>query len=123
LEPFVPHTNLSDEVNRAIVEGELRGGVNLSDLRVGRKLFIYFRVGYYLLDHREDGFYMSEHLFNGKFGFWAGSVPCVVTGSLFHRHGTMLKMKWVGRGMFLEFHLNDGPRLTSAEVLEVEEVW
>ena len=121
MDPFVPNDNLADEVNRAIVEGELRGGVDLRDLTVGRRLYIYFRTGYYLLERRPDGFFMSEHLFNGKVGFWEGSVKCVVTGSLFHREGSMLKTRWVGRGMFLEFHLSDGPRLTSAEVLEIEE--
>ena len=122
MEPFNPHENLADEVNQAIAEGELHGGVDLRDLAVGRKLHIYFRTGYYVLEHHEDGFYMSEYLFNGKLGFWSESVKCKVTGSLFHPEGSMLKMHWVGRGMFLEFHLNDGPRLHSRlEILEIEE--
>ena len=122
MEPFKPHENLADEVNKAIVDSQLHGGVDLRELAVGRKLHIYFRAGYYLLDHRTDGFFMSEHLFNGKTGFWNGVARCVVVGSLFHRKGTMVRMGWVGRGMFLEFHLNDGPRLTSsAEILEIQE--
>jgi len=122
LDPFVPNENLADEVNRAIVEGELRGGVNLCDLAVGRKLHIYFRTGYYLLEHRPDGFFMSEHLFNSGTPYWTGSLRCKVTGSLFHPEGSMLKMHWIGRGMFLEFHLEDGSRLHSTkEILEIIE--
>lgn len=123
MEPFKPHENLANEVNRAIVESELCGGISLNDLVVGCKLCIYLRTGYYLLEHRRDGFYMSEHPFSGGSGYWEGSVKCVVTGSVFSPESSMLKMKWVGRGMFLEFHLNDGPRLLSkTEILEIEEI-
>ncbi len=122
MEPYTPHENLADEVNQAIAEGDLRGGVDLRNLAVGRKLHIYTRLGYYVLEHREGGFYILEHAFRGEAKFAPEPTPCRVTGSIFHPEGSMLKMHWVGRGMFLEFHLNDGPRLISnAEILEIVE--
>ena len=105
------------------MESELYGGVSLNNLSVGHSLYIYFRTGYYLLEHRADGFYISEHPFNASPRYWNGSVKCTVSGSIFHPEGSMLKMKWVGRGMFLEFHLGDGPRLVSAQILDVVESW
>lgn len=118
--PFNPHDNLSDEINRAIAESELQGGFDLRELAVGRRLYVYMRLGYYLLEHRSDGFYISEHPFHGEAKYCPEPTRCVVTGSIFHPKGTMLKAKWVGRGMFLEFHLNDGPRmLSTTEILEI----
>jgi hypothetical protein len=122
MEPFKPHENLADEVNQAIVDGELHGGVNLRDVAVGRGLFIYTSRGYYRLDHQQDGFYLKEHAFKGESQYAPESTPVKVTGSLFAKEGSMLKMDWVGRGMYLEFHLNGGPRLVSSTpILEITE--
>ena len=123
LEPFKSHENLADEVNKAIVDSEIDGGVSLSNVAVGRGLFIYFRSGYYAVRREEEGFYISSHPFRGEDPH-CPSAPtrCKITGSLFAREGSMLKMFWVGRGMHLEFHLNDGPRLVSSTpILEITE--
>lgn len=122
MEPFQPHENLADEVNQAIVDSELHGGVDLSKLPVGRGLHIYTQRGYYLLVRTEDGDYLKEQTFKGESEYAPELTPVKVTGSIFHLEGTMLKKDWVGRGMFLEFHLNDGPRLlSSTPILEITE--
>ncbi len=121
--PFKPHKNWADEVNQAIVDSELHGGVHLNDLAVGRGLFIYTSKGYYKLEHREDGFYIQSQPFRGTDSHCPSEpTRCKVTGSVFSKEGSMLKMRWVGRGMYLEFHLNGGSRLlSSTPILEITE--
>jgi hypothetical protein len=121
-QPFKPHENLADEVNQAIVESELYGGVDLKKVPVGQGLHIYTKKGYYLLAHCEDGFYLREHPFKGESQYASQLTPVRVTGSVFSKEGSMIKSGWIGRGMYLEFHLNGGPRLlSSTPILEITE--
>lgn len=122
-QPFKPHANLADEVNRAIGDSELNGGVDLNQLAVGRGLYVYTKRGYYLIAHLEDGFYIKGHPFSGTDPLCPEQLtPVKVTGSVFSQEGSMIKSGWIGRGMFLEFHVNNGPRLlSSTPILEITE--
>jgi len=112
---FQPHPNLSDEVNAAIAESELAGGVFLDNLAVGRKLLVQTKNTLYTIERREDKLlYIS-----GNEKYCPTPVKCIISGSNFG--GSMLKMNFVGRGMFLEFVV-DGKTIVTSQIAEVAEI-
>ena len=113
---FESHPNLSDEVNNAIAESELAGGVFLDKLAVGKKLQVQTKHTLYTIERREDGLYIS-----GNAKYCAEPTLCRIPGSNFG--GSMLKMNFVGRGMYMEFHTDAHPtRLVTSQIQEVTEV-
>lgn len=113
---FQPHPNLSDEINNAIVESELAGGVFLDKLAVGKKLQVQTHNTLYIIERREDGLYIS-----GNAKYCPEPVLCTIPGSNFG--GSMLKMNFVGRGMYMEFHTGDHPTtIVTSQVKEVTEI-
>lgn len=93
---FEPHPNLADEVNDAIVKSEILGGVNIDDLKVGRMLEIETENRIYTLEKRQDGYYISGHP-----EYCPEPVKVIISGSTWG--GSILKVKFVGREMRLEF--------------------
>jgi hypothetical protein len=94
---FVPHPNLSDEVNRNIVQSEIEGGVYLRDLAPGAVLAIQTKNRSYTLVTLDD----ESALISGHPEFCPEPVEVLVQGSTWG--GSMIKTKFVGRGMHLEF--------------------
>jgi len=94
---FAPHPNLSDEVNRNIVQSEIEGGVFLADLPPSTVLQIHTQNHCYttvLLDK-------NYALISGHPQFCPQPVLVSIAGSTWG--GSMLKLHFVGRGMHLEF--------------------
>src|SRR5579864_5766600 len=59
---FRPHPNLSDEVNRDIVQSEIEGGVRLEDLQPGSRLQVTTRnTRYQLVVLKENMALMTGH--------------------------------------------------------------
>ena len=94
---FAPHRNLADEVNRAIVQSEVEGGVYLRDLAPGAVLAIQTRNRFYTLVTLGE----EADLISGHPEFCPDPVEVRIQGSTWG--GSMLKTKFVGRGMHLEF--------------------
>ena len=97
LTPFAPHPNLADEVNGAIVQSEVEGGVYLTDLAPGSVLAIQTRNRFYRLVSLGE----EAALISGHPEFCPDPVVVRIQGSTWG--GSMLKTKYVGRGMHLEF--------------------
>lgn len=113
---FEPHKNLAKEVNDAIVESELAGGVYVDKLEVGKKLLVQTRNTEYLVERREDGLYIS-----GSKKYCPEPVKCRIPGSTFG--GSMLKMNFIGRGMYMEFHTDSHQGcITTSQIQEVVEL-
>jgi hypothetical protein len=113
---FQPHPNLSKEVNDAIVESELQGGVSLDTLAVGKKLQVQTKNTTYIVERREDGLYIS-----GNAKYCPEPTKCTIPGSNFG--GSMLKMNFIGRGMYMEFHTDEHPRvIVTSQIQEVTEI-
>lgn len=94
---FAPHCNLSDEVNRHIVQSDIEGGVYLEDLPAATVLEIQTRHHCYtavLLDN-------NAALISGHPQYCPEPVRVAIAGSTWG--GSMLKRRFVGRGMHLEF--------------------
>jgi hypothetical protein len=113
---FTPHPNLSDDVNRHIVQSEIEGGVFLRDLPSATVLQIQTRNHCYTAVLLDD----NCALISGHPEFCPEPVPVVIAGSTWG--GCMLKKHYVGRGMHLEFlHPQyDAPIVTSA-IQEIRE--
>jgi hypothetical protein len=94
---LVPHPNLSDKVNHNIIQSEIEGGVYLRDLRPGAVLAIQTRNRSYTLVRLND----ELALISGHPEFCPEPVEVQVQGCTWG--GSMLKAKYVGRGMHLEF--------------------
>lgn len=97
-EPFKPHPNLGDEINRAIVENELKGGVFLDSVPVCKKIEMTTQNRVYMIEKRLDGYYISGHP-----EFCPTPTKINIHGSTFVQKSNMIKIKFIGRGMFLEF--------------------
>jgi len=113
---FQPHPNLSDEINNAIVESELEGGVFLDKVAVGKKLLVQTKNTLYTIERREDGLYIS-----GNAKYCPDPTKCSIPGSNFG--GSMLKMNFVGRGMYMEYHTDEHPKvIVTSQIQEVTEI-
>jgi hypothetical protein len=95
--PFMPHPNFSDEVNRNIVQSEIEGGVYLDDLSEGAVLEVETQHHWYTIVIRRRG----RDLISGHPKYCPHPVPVRIEGSTWG--GSMLKLRFIGRGMRLEF--------------------
>ena len=95
--PFMPHPNLSDEVNRNIVQSEIEGGVYLDVLSEGAVLEVETQHHGYTIVIRGRG----RALISGHPKYCPDPVPVSIAGSTWG--GSMLKLRFIGRGMHLEF--------------------
>ncbi len=106
---FVPHQNLSDQINGNIIRSEIEGGVYLRDLPEESTLEVATQNRRYTLIIRADG----NALISGHPEFCPEPVEVRIHGS--NWGGSMLKAAYLGRGMHLEYrHPNyRGPIVTS----------
>jgi hypothetical protein len=113
---FTPHPNLSDEVNRNIVRSEIEGGVFLDRLELHSVLVIQTQ-------HRCDTAVMlegSQALISGHPKYCPEPTLIAITGSTWG--GSMLKRRFVGRGMHLEFcHPEYSTPIVTSCVYEIRE--
>ena len=95
---FTPHPNLADEVNRNIVQSEIEGGVFLECLPPDTVLQIRTQHHFYTALLLGEG----SALISGHPQYCPQPVQVIIAGSTWG--GSMLKMRFIGRGMNLEFH-------------------
>ena len=106
---FRPHHNLSDEINRNIIQSEIEGGVYLRDLPESATLEVVTRNrGYRIVINRDGDAWISGHP-----EFCPEPVLCRINGS--NWGGSMIKTAYLGRGMHMEFRHPGyrGPIVTS----------
>jgi len=94
---FRCHPNLSDEVNHNFVQSEIEGGVFLSDLPPSTVLEIQTQHHCYLVVLLNE----NNVLISGHPEFCPEPTPVAIAGSTWG--GSMLKRRYVGRGMHMEF--------------------
>jgi len=117
-QPHTPHPNLAPEINDAIARSEAEGGAYLKDLAVGKRLSVVTRNRVYTVEHREDGLYIQGHP-----KYCPAFTKVKIPGSTFG--GSMLKMGFIGIGMYMEFYpegYESGQRcVTTSEIQDVKE--
>ena len=109
----IPHPNFSDEVNGNIVQSEIEGGVYLDNLSAGAVLEVETQNHWYTIVIRGRG----EELISGHPKYCPDPLPVRIAGSTWG--GSMLKMRFIGRGMRLEFAHPAYPRIVTSRVVEI----
>ncbi|MGH9660175.1 MAG: hypothetical protein ACRD96_16620 [Bryobacteraceae bacterium] len=114
---FIPHPNLSDEVNRNIVQSEIEGGVYLHDLPTESTIEVETQNRSYRIVNRGQGL----ALISGHPEFCPRPVLVRIEGS--NWGGSMLKTSFVGRGMHLEFrHPNYQRPIITSRIIDIRQV-
>jgi hypothetical protein len=112
----LPHQNLSDRINRKIIQSEVEGGVHMDDLLPGAIIEVETRNhAYRLVNH---GF--GRALISGHPQFCPDPVMVTVEGS--NWGGSLLKVSFIGRGMCLEFRHPHYQRITTSPIVEIRQV-
>lgn len=113
---FRQHPNLSDEVNRNIVQSEIEGGVSLDELEPETTLEIQTQNHLYTAILLRN----CKALIAGHPVFCPKPVLVSIHGSTWG--GSMLKVHFVGRGMHLEFrHPEYGTPIVTSPIQEIRE--
>jgi hypothetical protein len=113
---FHPHSNLSDEINNNIVQSEVEGGVHLRDVPPGTVLEVKTQNRAYKILYQG----WDQALISGHPVFCPEPVPVTIHGSTWG--GSMLKSRFIGRGMRLEFGHPDFEPIRTSVILDVREV-
>jgi hypothetical protein len=113
---FQCHANLSDEINRNIVQSEIEGGVFLNDLPPATVLEIQTQHHCYQVVLLSE----NEVLISGHPEYCPEPTRVAIAGSTWG--GAMLKRRFVGRGMYLEFcHPDYQTPIITSRVKEIRE--
>jgi hypothetical protein len=114
--PFRCYSNLSDKVNRNIVESEIEGGVFFNDLPPSTVLEIQTQQHCYQVVFLGD----NNALISGHPQYCPEPTRVAIAGSTWG--GSMLKRRFVGRGMHLEFcHPQYRTPIVTSPVQEIRE--
>jgi hypothetical protein len=113
---FTPHPTFSDQINRNIIQSEIEGGVQLNGLPQGAELEVETQNRQYTIINRGEGFaFISGHP-----KYCPDPVEVQINGSTWG--GSMIKMKFIGRGMRLEFNHPSYRTITTTKILEIRAV-
>jgi len=115
-EPFRPHPNFDDSINRAICQSEIEGGVHMDELPVGAVLNVQTANTLYRLENRGEG----AILISGHPEICPDPVLVNFHGSTWG--SAMLKMGFVGREMSLEFSHPEKGLVRTSRVREIRKV-
>jgi len=114
---FRPHPNLSDEVNRHLVQSQIEGGVRVEDLVPGSWLQVKTQNTCY----RILILFGAMALITGHPLFCPRPVLITIHGLTWG--GSMLKVRFIGRGMHLEFHHPDySTPIVTSPIQEIQEL-
>ena len=113
---FRPHPNFDDGINRAICQSEIDGGVDVNRMLPGERLDVETHYHTYRVIYEGDG----EMTISGHPEICPNPVRVLLTGATW---GTpMIKLRYIGRGMKMEFvHPTLGVILTS-RVRDIREI-
>ena len=110
---FIPHPNLCDRINHNIIQSEIEGGVYLDDLPKGAALEVETLNRCYRVINRGGG----QALISGHPKFCPHPVLVRIYGS--NWGGSMLKVRFIGRGMHLEFRHPEFRTIVTSRVVDV----
>ena len=113
---FVIHPNFSDEMNGNIVQSEIEGGVFLDELSEGSVLQVETQHHCYTIVKCANG----QALISGHPEFCFEPVPVRIVGCTWG--GSMLKLRFIGRGMRLEFLHPTYRSIRTSRVVGIETV-
>ena len=110
---FRAHPHFSDSVNRNIIQSEIEGGVHLRDMPPGSVLSIQTNSRVYnMVVLGDETALLSRHP-----EFCSEPTEVRIHGSTWG--GSMLKMKFLGRGMHLEFARPGHRAILTTRILDI----
>jgi hypothetical protein len=112
----LPHQNLSDEINRQLIQSEIEGGLYLDDLAPGDVIEVETRNHAYKLVNHGSG----QALISGHPEFCPQPVMVTVEGS--NWGGSLLKVSFIGRGMCLEFRHPHYQTITTSPIVDIRQL-
>lgn len=112
---FESHPNFSDEINHNIIQSEIEGGVLLRDLPLGAVLEVQTQNHLYRIVNERDG----TAWISGHPVFCPEPVLVDIHGSTWG--GSMIRERFIGRGMHLEFGHPDYSQITTSRIVDVQE--
>jgi len=110
---FRPHPNLADRVNGNIAQSEVEGGVYLKNLAPGTVLRVETQNRAYTIIYQG----WDQALISGHPVFCPEPLAVTIHGSTWG--GSMLKSRYIGRGMHLEFGHPDLQPIRTSRILDV----
>ena len=112
--PYRPLPHWGELENQIMTKREILGGMRLDDLPVGRKLEVITENHTYVIERREDGFWMS-----GDPKRFPKPTRVNIHGSTFG--GSMIEEGFIGRDMRLELDhpIKKGQILTTSKIREM----
>ena len=113
---FAPHPHFSDAVNSGIIQSEIEGGVHLRDLPPQSVLSVQTTNRVYRIVILEEG----TALISGHPDFCPAPAEVRINGSTWG--GSMLKTRFVGRGMHLEFEHPVHRTIITSRIVEIRAV-
>ena len=113
--PFTPSPYFDDRVNHNIIQSQIEGGVHLGRLKPGDVLEVETQNRAYTICYRGSG----EAWISGHPVFCPEPVLVNIHGSTWG--GSMLKERFIGRGMCLEFAPPTNPAITTSVIVDVRE--
>ena len=115
------HPNLTPEVNRNIAQSEIEGGVFLDKLPINAVLHVRTKNTSYTINKVETAQGGVCYFISGHPRYCPTPIEAHIHGSTWG--GSMIKVGFVGRGMHMEFTVEDHPgMITTSEIQEITEV-
>ena len=115
VETFAPHPNLSDAINHNIIASEIEGGVHLDRLLPGDRLIVETTDWICRIEYCGD----YRAVVSGHPLYCTGPIEVSIAGSSWG--GSLLKLHFIGRGMYLEFQHPEYHRVVTSRILEIRE--
>jgi hypothetical protein len=112
----IPHENLSDEMNRTIVGSEIEGGVHLAGLPEGACLEVETENHRYLIVKTGSGMISIS----GHPRYCPDPIEVQLGGSSWG--GSLLKSRYIGRGMRLEFWHPAHDLVTTSRIRDIRQI-
>ena len=110
---FEPNPHFSDAVNRNIIQSEIEGGVHLRDLLPGSVVSVQTLNRIYRMVILDD----ETALISGHPDFCPDPTEVRIHGSTWG--GSMLRTKFLGRGMHLEFQHPVHSTIITSRILDI----
>ena len=109
-------SHFGDDVKRGIIQSEIEGGVDLEELPAGARLEVQTENRSYQIVNHGRG----RALISGHPTFCPEAVEVSIHGSTWG--GKMIKSRFIGRGMYLEFgHPEQRGVITTSRIVEIRE--
>jgi hypothetical protein len=112
---FHPNAHLAREINSKIVEAEIEGGVDLTQVAPDTIFEVATESRTYTVEYKGSG----KALISGHPVFCPEPLPVRIHGSTWG--GSLIMKLFMGRGMRLEFALADGEIITTSRIRSIRE--